>query len=1246
MILTTSPTIKEKPGDPVKRERNITIVSPPPSIKKDNSDATDLNGVQGVEGRHTPHDSVSSNLAPTRTSAETSGRLSTVSHSISGRHSGGTHHGGSLDVRFSESSRSDQSLGNEGELAGREESLFSKFMRFPRLKMSISGLGPKTRQSPAGKKPDGEDGSPPKQPSAQPAARSITSDAFESDQISPLPSPPRSSTRPSSPAHVAPNVRRHDSTNSAPSVRSLGSNGNLNAGKSRDRASTLNSLPDFRDNGYPQVPPNPTNSGRTSTSTTSGRKSFGDLLGIPHRLRQNSEPPIPRVGSPGASGATSPTPTVDSFSPPRRSENDSPDSYIARLREICPRGMMASVLSQSKDEFFVTALRNYMKEFSYYGDPIDMAIRKLLMEITLPKETQQIDRVLQNFADRYHECNPGIFASSEQAYFIVFSILILHTDVFNKNNKRKMQKPDYVKNTRGESVSEDILEYIYDNISYTPFIHIEDTVGNGRYLARPTRRNLFRTPSAENLSRAAREPMDPYALIMEGKLDILKPSLKEVMSLEDTYNCTSPSGPADMKALHEAFAKSGVLQILSPRSRPDAFMSPTSIDNPADSQPGLVDIRVAKVGVLWRKEPKKRRTRSPWQEWGAVLTFSQLYFFRDVNWVRSLVSQRDSQQRDGRRRTVLFRPFLAEFKPDAAVSTYDAVALLDSSYKKHKHAFVFVRHSSLEEVFLANDDADMEDWLAKLNYAAAFRSTGVRPRGMMATNYEAQKNRTSTAGPVILEDPSTSVSGEPLSPNIDAVISGDLPVASRHFMLEKVHEADEKLSTCNTQLEDLLRNATHLQILTPLHPRTREHVIMSAGRMAAKVKWVRQDIWRIKCYRSMLLQDLGEQTDYPLSDDAGLGIGEPKRVSAGELHETQSFETAPPFPDDSSPDEHHLSDETPSEKDTTVFAPADDTRRTSIPVSMASSDFSRSGRKILADGTKERSNSAEHTGNNLEREPSYFSGLDVSSLPSTSKLTSRGSVDDNEERVLRHAGISEMKRTPSMQSQFVDAETGLKSDEQLTPAAVQSKRRSLHRTLRNPQPSPNASIQNRITKRRNSTPNAKLHEDEDDQHDASLPRKAPSFVVHGKKASIVTFGSEWQNMPPEERLKLRKPTPSDGPRSSNPSLVGGTGSTSPERRASATSKWSFPQHEEMLEAKTRKSLDDLKQEPNEHEQYVFTDAPERPNSSGFSFKDSEKDISVSDDAAPTTTDLTGTSVEQEHANGKMEAHSAGQAVMA
>lgn len=34
------------------------------------------------------------------------------------------------------------------------------------------------------------------------------------------------------------------------------------------------------------------------------------------------------------------------------------------------------------------------------------------MEVELPGEAQQIDRVLQAFADRYHDCNPFVYKDS------------------------------------------------------------------------------------------------------------------------------------------------------------------------------------------------------------------------------------------------------------------------------------------------------------------------------------------------------------------------------------------------------------------------------------------------------------------------------------------------------------------------------------------------------------------------------------------------------------------------------------------------------------------------------------------------------------------------------------------------------------------------------------------------------------------------------------------------------------------
>jgi Sec7-like guanine-nucleotide exchange factor len=52
-----------------------------------------------------------------------------------------------------------------------------------------------------------------------------------------------------------------------------------------------------------------------------------------------------------------------------------------------------------------------MERFDFICDPLDIALRRLLMDLSLPKETQQIDRVMEAFAKRYTDCNPGLFAS-------------------------------------------------------------------------------------------------------------------------------------------------------------------------------------------------------------------------------------------------------------------------------------------------------------------------------------------------------------------------------------------------------------------------------------------------------------------------------------------------------------------------------------------------------------------------------------------------------------------------------------------------------------------------------------------------------------------------------------------------------------------------------------------------------------------------------------------------------------------
>lgn len=78
----------------------------------------------------------------------------------------------------------------------------------------------------------------------------------------------------------------------------------------------------------------------------------------------------------------------------------------------------------SADEFHSKALRAYLTRFDFNHDPLDVALRKLLMDVGLPRETQQIDRVMEAFAVRYRECHPNLYISEGMYHALISSLLV------------------------------------------------------------------------------------------------------------------------------------------------------------------------------------------------------------------------------------------------------------------------------------------------------------------------------------------------------------------------------------------------------------------------------------------------------------------------------------------------------------------------------------------------------------------------------------------------------------------------------------------------------------------------------------------------------------------------------------------------------------------------------------------------------------------------------------------------------
>lgn len=743
----------------------------------------------------------------------------------------------------------------------------------------------------------------------------------------------------------------------------------------------------------------------------------------------------------------------------------------------------------------------------------------------------------------------------DEAYFIAFSILILHTDVFNKNNKHKMQKHDYTKNAKGQGVTGDILECFYDNISYTPFIHVEDDVNitSERIVAKP-KRGMFSRPSTDSLGRSSWEPVDPYTLILDNRLESLRPSLKDVMNLEDPYSYLGTAASLNLAELHNSFFKSGILQIVSSRSRPEAFMSPETMANPAEAHPGVVDIKVTKVGVLWRKELKKKKGRSPWQEWGAILTGAQLYFFRNTAWVKSLVHQQEIHRKSGLGATpVTFKPPLEHFKPDVMMSTEDAVALVDTTYKKHKHALLFVRHGGFEEVFLADNESDMNDWLAKLNYASAFKTAGVRMRGMIGGNHDSQQPRG-----VRRMDSSTSTrsvktpTGEVTIRNgiLDNELAMQIQTARRQIITQRISEAEEQLDVFNKQLDAQLRNARHLQVLAPIQSKTREQIILAAGGIAAKVKWLRMEMWRTRCHKDILTMDLDEE----LKSTAEVDVRRQSSPASGKVTSTKRDSHSGQFngPQSSSRNDRFRPPAQPAPGSVLgmddVFRSSNLTPSSGVHKAKGSWELP----PLSFDPTRSPKKSGSSNGTGTAADQALTHRVSQASVrgsdraPSLAEMAARlatpPGVEDDEQAVLKEAGVV-FPKSPSPKAKRPGTADGEKEQDRESLKLTELPhsegrprvRRSLQRTLRD---SHQSGQHHRSKKGKDSASSAAANEDASSLADSEgLARGMGSFTVHGKKASVITFGAEWQDMTPEERLKLRKSAYGDDAKLSVPSAV-------------------------------------------------------------------------------------------------------------
>ncbi|KAL3426376.1 PH and SEC7 domain-containing protein C11E3.11c [Phlyctema vagabunda] len=93
-------------------------------------------------------------------------------------------------------------------------------------------------------------------------------------------------------------------------------------------------------------------------------------------------------------------------------------------------------------------LMAYMELYDFSNLNILAALRALCGRLVLKGESQQVDRILDEFAQRWCKCNPDHgFKVTDVVHTICYSILLLNTDLHMADIDQKMTRSQFIKNT-------------------------------------------------------------------------------------------------------------------------------------------------------------------------------------------------------------------------------------------------------------------------------------------------------------------------------------------------------------------------------------------------------------------------------------------------------------------------------------------------------------------------------------------------------------------------------------------------------------------------------------------------------------------------------------------------------------------------------------------------------------------------------------------------------------------------------
>ncbi|XP_072632866.1 PH and SEC7 domain-containing protein 3 isoform X12 [Canis lupus baileyi] len=311
------------------------------------------------------------------------------------------------------------------------------------------------------------------------------------------------------------------------------------------------------------------------------------------------------------------------------------------------------------NEFSKLVAEEYLKFFDFTGMTLDQSLRYFFKAFSLVGETQERERVLIHFSNRYFYCNPDAIASQDGVHCLTCAMMLLNTDLHGHNIGKKMTCQEFIANLQGVNEGGDFSK----DLLKTPYLTFPPAVD--MYLPRTGAFFIY---------------LALYNSIKNEKLE---------WAVDDEEKKKSPSEGTDEKA-------NG--------THPKTISRIGSTTNPFLDIPHDPNAAVYKSGFLARKihadmdGKKTPRGKRGWKTFYAVLKGTVLYLQKDEYKPEKALSEEDLKN---------------------AVSVHHALASKATDYEKKPNVLKLKTADWRVLLFQAQSPEEMQGWINKINCVAA-----------------------------------------------------------------------------------------------------------------------------------------------------------------------------------------------------------------------------------------------------------------------------------------------------------------------------------------------------------------------------------------------------------------------------------------------------------------------------------------------------------------------------------------------